>query len=193
MTYSKKCHIIKAIKNYYSEKMFLYYLLAGIFLLTEVVCMGVKRRRAYYFFRLFGRVYGSLDFFHTKVLVAPGKLGFYYKGRVPKGIKKYSACAVCGDIETKIVCIAGKKENKPDGKRDEFETSLMRAGGVELITNETQKNKMFSAWLKITQGGKEETIPVELRKRKMTSQIAKLLIQAAAKVAVAARLCSQMA
>lgn len=171
----------------------LYYLLASIFLLTEVVYMGVKRRRAYYFFRLFGRVYGSLDFFHTKVLVAPKKLGFYYKGRVPKDIKKYSACAVCGDIETKIVCIAGKKENKPDDKRDEFETILIRAGGVELITNETQKNKMFSAWLKITQGGKEETIPVELRKRKMTPQIAKLLIQAAAKVAVAARLCSQMA
>ena len=68
----------------------LYYLLAGIFVLAEAVYMGVKRRRAYYFFRLFGRVYGSLDFFHTKVLVAPGKLGFYYKGIVPKGIKKYS-------------------------------------------------------------------------------------------------------
>lgn len=169
----------------------LYYLLAGIFVLAEIVYMGVKKWRVYYFFRLFGREYGSLDFFHTKVLVAPGKLGFYYKGRVPKGIKKYSACAVCGDIETKIVCIAGKKENKPDDERDEFEKILSRAGGVQLITNETQKNKMFSAWLKITQGGKEQTIPVELCKRKMTPQIAKLLIQAAAKVAVAARLCSQ--
>ena len=75
LIYSKKCHIIKALKNYYSEKMFLYYLLAGIFALAEVAYMGVKRRRVYYFFRLFGREYGSLDFFHTKVLVAPGKLG----------------------------------------------------------------------------------------------------------------------
>ena len=160
--------------------------------MANVVYIGVKRQRAYYFFRLFGRVYGSMDFFHTKVLVAPEKLGFYYKGRVPKNIKKYSACAVCRDIETKIVCIAGKKENKPDDERDEFEKILSRAGGVELITNETQKNKVFSIWLKITQGGKEEKIPLELRKRKMTPQIAKQMIQAAAKAAVAARLCSQM-
>lgn len=171
--------------------MLLYYLLAGIFVLANVVYIGVKRQRAYYFFRLFGRAYGSLDFFHAKVFVAPKKLGFYYKGRVPKDIKKYSACAVCGDIETKIVCIAGKKESKPDGERDAFEKILSRAGGVELITNETQKNKVFSIWLKITQAGKEERMPLELHKRKMTPQIAKQMIQAAAKAAVAARLCFQ--
>ena len=132
-----------------------------------------------------------MEFFDLQLFIMPKKLGFYYKGRLPWRMQRYGICDVQEQAETKMVCRIGTAEDKIDTKREKSDAILSRAGGVELSIElsiiKAKKNRVFDVWLKVGSGGKEEKIPVALRKQETTLLTARKLIQAAAKSAVAVK------
>ena len=132
----------------------------------------IKKRRTSLFLNLFGRKNADLEFFDLQLFIMPKKLGFYYKGRLPWRMQRYGICDV---------------QEQADTKREKFDAILSRAGGVELSIIKAKKNRVFDVWLKVGSGGKEEKIPVALRKQETTLLTARKLIQAAAKSAVAVK------
>ena len=190
MTYGKKYHIIKALKKCVERKrVMLYYLLVVVFLLANGIYIAIKNAWKNSCVRVFGRKKYALKIICTKIFIKREKLGFFYCGKLPQDIKKYGVCIVRGRVETKIVCFVGAKEDAPSADRERFERRLSRAGGVELITLEARINKVFSIWMKIAQREQKIYIPLSLREQETTPMTAKLLIQAAAKAAVAVWAC----